>query len=152
MVDKIQAEKRDLEAFRNLIEAPKGTSHSYVLSDYDVKTWYPVDEETGLPALPEGYFWKVYDKYGTPYVGLYHQEVVERKVDFGFWSKVFTTEKSRLVDDRHINRYSVGSKPELILKTAYLILTWFPEYVTKNVYPESYESYYGDYPPKSLNP
>ena len=136
----------DLKAFDALIQA----QDSY----YAIRDLHPVDPETGMPALPEGYFWRVYKEFGSNYVGLYYNDVQVSEYEglFYFITKkktVKTKTKVRKIEDYHINK-SVSDPVAGITEAATWLLRMLPDHLKKEVNPVSYAAYYGDYPPKNL--
>ena len=98
---------------------------------------YVIDEETGLPVLPEGFFWRVYKSHSNSKhyrVGVFYRTWLGRR---------------KLV---HREAWSAGSlhkiSPEDIRDTAHHALRQWD----KHTGPESddWKSLLGDYPPKKL--
>lgn len=88
---------------------------------------YEIDESTGLPELPEGYFWRVTPGSGSRYVYL---QMRKRR-----WLG------SKLIDDSILRKSEITV--ELVQRRATKILLDFN--------PDSdYKKFVGDYPPKKL--
>ena len=91
-----------------------------------------IDETTGLPALPEGYFWRV--RQGSLYMD--HLEL-RKRIWFGSWK----------VHERVLPYYDKDRKrldpKETILRYARSIMGEFHN---------PWDNFYGDYPPKKLEP
>lgn len=140
----------DLSAFNELISrAPSG----YIYSR-EVSSVHPTDPGTGLPSLPEGYFWRVFEKYDRPRVGLFFRQETTTEVPtmFGFLTgktKTKVTTKTRFIEDYHIDM--TFQVPEAaIFQAAEHLLSNLPGHLLKEVSPLDLEGFYGDYPPKTL--
>ena len=131
---------------------------------------HELDPTTGLPALPEGYWWEVREESRVYYnpspryvVAIKHMVTTpEHSVDDeSFWGFIFMVK--RVVPEATKPEYECSSAvydedgldvtyltPELVLKTAQKVLTnWntFKDLVVKRA---QSEALLGDYPPKSL--
>jgi hypothetical protein len=89
-----------------------------------------IDETTGLPELPEGYFWRI-KKFIAPYA-----RVEIRRAD-----KFFST----LIESGVLYRAETGDHKKIV-DTAQFALKKWNEYRGLS----ARESVYGDYPPKKL--
>jgi hypothetical protein len=93
----------------------------------DIKT----DPETGLPEVPEGYFWKVEKQYGRmPYVTLRRR--------YGKLFGLFNTGGSYKVGEKYIVELTEGRIREGSYK------------VFREVFDSSSDHLLGEYPPKKL--
>lgn len=101
-----------------------------------------LDENTGLPALPDGYFWRV--RYEGVY-GDYVKMSVMRKPKYRFlWS--WAVEDARL----YASIFTDDNAEELLIKLAGRVHARFIETLRPSSY-QTVKKYLGDYPPKSLN-
>lgn len=140
----------DLTAFNDLVSR---ASNGYVWFG-ETSDIYPIDPETGLPSLPEGYFWRVFEKYDRPRVGLYFRKETLTEVPtlFGFLTgktKTKVSSVSRFINDRHIDM-TLQVPEAAILTAANHLLSHLPGHLLKETSPMDFKSFYGDYPPKSL--
>lgn len=88
-----------------------------------------IDESTGLPELPEGYFWRVKES-----VGDYLRIQMRRRVFF--WSEV--------VEWSGVNK-NIASKFEIQMAAKHVLLL-----VQEKKVDPKWRKYLGDYPPKKL--
>lgn len=97
---------------------------------------YDIDEETGLPALPEGYFWRVRDANykGHAYVEL--RSTYKRRY-WLFWKKLYSTKLHEEMVLAPITRPRV-------LKEAQDCIQAVQNHLVSDY------SLIGDYPPKNL--
>lgn len=104
---------------------------------------------TGLPELPEGYYWRVFkDKYHD---GDYFVAVMRQKTYL--WLKIIprTVEErvmySRMVDDRGLGIYGGALSKKNIISTCNYLVRRMEETLQRQ---KAEEEFLGDYPPKSL--
>lgn len=92
-----------------------------------------IDAETGMPVLPEGYFWRVRaDRDSSGYIDVQ----IRRK----FW--IF----SRAVVSTCSSKKNVKSGETILADAAYLVRNKFKTPTE----PKPWEHFLGDYPPKKL--
>ena len=141
----------DLKAFSALMDAAGGGG--YYPSEH-IGRIHPIDPETSMPQLPEGYFWRVYKQFNRPYVGLYkREETTVEKVTFMtlFTGKTVpkTTTLIRKIEDYHVSQ-SASDPVAAIFEAGTYLLAWLPDHLVKEVNPINFAKYYGEYPPKNL--
>lgn len=96
-----------------------------------------VDKTTGLPELPEGFFWRVvpkYAEYGGGILGVAVQLIERRKGFLGRTKELVLTESSTITEDVRSN----------IKGSAQILFEW----LTKS---EEFIYFVGDYPPNNIN-
>lgn len=142
----------DVVAFDDLVRLY--TDVGYVRDDV-LPFICPIDPQTGLPSLPEGYFWRVFEEYG-PWIGLFFREeqTVEKEIRYGFLNRKVRTETTTVVVDRFIRRYHIDLKfsdPVVqISDAAVWLLRTLPGHLLEETSALNLDAYLGDYPPKSL--
>lgn len=143
----------DLAAFNSLMK--EGGVNGYAYRTGIIDQLFPMDPETGLPSLPEGYFWRVFKYIGTPYIGLFYRQ--ETYIPAGpialFFNKKAkgrTEVEVRKIEDRHVDR-AIGDPVVALFDAATNLLSALPQHLRREVNPVDYKSYYGDYPPKNIH-
>jgi hypothetical protein len=141
----------DLRAFEELVNY--SSSSGYTDLRY-IHSLYPVDSQTGMPSLPEGYYWRVFKDLSYPKVGLYYREetVTEFKGMFYFATKKMSVKRKtivRKIDDHMIDK-TISDPVVAITDAATWVLRALPGRMWDKINPVDYTKYYGEYPPKNL--
>lgn len=140
----------DLSAFNELMSR---ASSGYLYLQ-EVSIVHPIDPKTGLPSLPEGYFWRVFEEHSYSKIGLFFSEEVSTEVPtlFGFLTgktKMKIITKTRCIQDYHIDM--TFQVPEAaIVEAAENLLSNLAGHLLIQAAPLDLKDYYGDYPPKSI--
>lgn len=119
-----------------------------------------ISEVTGLPELPEGYYWKITEKttiphnsFGKIYIMRIRKDIVKKGFPF-FWKEV-EVEKHVQVFDRELYRFNVRTCGEdmlrIIRKFADAAYRDWQEQTSQQAVKNTVAYYAGNYPPKSLN-
>ena len=113
-----------------------------------------IDDKTGLPELPEGYFWRVVDGHEVGILGDYpgiEVHIMKHSTKLR-WFKRVPCESSIGYLWRNRNDISKGGVAGAIAQVAadvyYRYKTYLPIH---NEVQAEIEKYAGDYPPKNIN-
>jgi len=142
----------DVRAFEGIIQ--ERVSQGF-LRDQTRNRFHPIDPETGLPSLPEGYFWRVARSIGKREEVrlIFRKETTENVVTF---STLFTgkTKPVKTTVTRQIESFPVSAAytdPVVgIFEATCSLLTYMAGRITNEVRGPGMQAYYGDYPPKNV--
>ncbi|UVG35249.1 hypothetical protein SEA_CECE_243 [Microbacterium phage Cece] len=154
--DDTRLEPADMVAFERLFDARTG-SYSWV-EDHVVRKLFPIDPDTEMPSLPDGYFWRVGQLHSMSSVALMHQTehdrplyVTERWGPLNLLSRQ-RREIRRQAVERTLSVQSVKSgipdARKAIQDSAVHILSWLTRDLDREFSSAKVEEFYGDYHPK----
>lgn len=142
----------DLDTFDALVK--RHEEKGYVGDEF-VESLYPINPETGLPSLPEGYLWRVFKEYGRYTLALIHRsEKVQKELTFWGFLTGATRERT-VVKERQIETWAVDrthTDPVVAIYSASVsLLGYMAGQIKEEVQPMDLDVYVGDYPPKNIH-
>ncbi len=115
-----------------------------------------LDPETGFPALPKGYIWRV--KSSDGFLTLQLVAVSERVAYYRkwiFWKEEYTHTGESIVEETYLNihQFAPNSRTGYKVREGLVNLAkgLHTQLIRKQEQRELLESFAGDYPPKNLN-
>lgn len=141
----------DMQAFAETVVEMRSSDYFTVDSKNRL---HPINSETGLPTLPEGYFWRVERERDADVISLMFENTVITYPKSSFFGGLLGNTPHAI--QHHTMRklsqmpLSLTDSPEAeLVDSAYFAIRLLAEKLNRE-FGTTFIEYYGDYPPKSL--